>query len=410
MIKTTHKIDGGILLGKQIFENSLNKVQSWVEKHKYKGYEPSDGLSSFLRPLAFNNLLLQRLLSQLIWKFPINIRPLLGVPFQESTKGRGYMVRGYLERFKYTGKSIYLEKATESLKWLIENKSPGYGYYCWGNHFEFATRGGYSPKYAPTIVWTSHIGQAFLDAYNLTKNDDYLEIANNICEWIISLPREKTEHGTCLSYVVNKQMSIHNSNMLGAALLARMAKINNNDQYKQLADEAMKYSCSRQLSNGAWYYGEAQTYHWIDNFHTGYNLDSLKLYIQYTKNDTYIENLNRGFTYFKKTFFKKDGTPRYYHNSTFPLDIQCASQAIETLTYFSDQDDEALDLAIKVATWTINNMQDRDGHFYYRILPFGIVNKAAMMHWGQATMFRALSLLITTLDKKESAVTEKKAV
>ena len=47
-----------------------------------------------------------------------------------------------------------------------------------------------------------------------------------------------------------------------------------------VAKEAIKYSCTRQLPNGAWLYGEDPMNHWIDNFHTGYNLDALKCYIE----------------------------------------------------------------------------------------------------------------------------------
>ena len=71
-----------------------------------------------------------------------------------------------------------------------------------------------------------------------------------------------------------------------------------------------------------------------------------------------------------KTFFEKDGAPRYYDNKTYPIDIQCASQAITTLAYFSDLYPEALELAGKVAEWTIDNMQDGSGYFYYRVLPW----------------------------------------
>ena len=45
--------------------------------HDYKGYDPTDRLTLFLGPLTFGNLLLDRLLQQLIWRSPI-IRPLLG--------------------------------------------------------------------------------------------------------------------------------------------------------------------------------------------------------------------------------------------------------------------------------------------------------------------------------------------
>ena len=88
-----------------------------------------------------------------------------------------------------------------------------------------------------------------------------------------------------------------------------------------------------------------------------------------------------------------DKVPNYYDNRAYPLDIQCASQAIDTLVHFSDMDPGCLDIARKVAHWTIENMQDPDGHFYYRIYPFGIKSKAPMVHWGQATMYKALTSL-----------------
>jgi hypothetical protein len=54
-------------------------------------------------------------------------------------------------------------------------------------------------------------------------------------------------------------------------------------------------------------------------------------------------------------------------------------------------------LAEKVALWTINNMQDKKGYFYYRQYPMGINAKTPMLHWAEATMFKSLSLLLTKI-------------
>ena len=78
------------------------------------------------------------------------------------------------------------------------------------------------------------------------------------------------------------------------------------------------------------------------------------------------------------------------------MDIQCAAQAIDTLAWFSDLDPECLPLAQRVAAWTMRNMQDSDGHFYYRQYPL-IKAKTPMLHWGQSTMFKALSQLFLAL-------------
>lgn len=388
---------------KPILEQSIRKLERWIEDHDYKGYEPFDGLSSPLRRFTFGSVLGERLLQQLIRQSPINLRPLLGVRPLDSTKGRGYIASGYTKLFELRGLEQYKEKALTCLNWLDQNRSPLYRHHSWGNHFEYASRGGRIPRHEPTIVWTSLIGQVYLDAYEVFGKRRHLDIIESIRTWILSLPKERTERGTCLSYVAYEQSSIHNSNMLGAAFLAGAARLKGDKVGLDEAREAMEYSCSSQLENGAWYYGEDPKYHWVDNFHTGYNLDSLKRYITASGDEQYREKLLTGYRFFRNQFFENSGRPKYYHNRTFPIDIQCASQAIETLAEFSDLDSEALSLACKVATWTIDNMQNHDGHFYYRIYPSGIKAKAPMIHWGQATTYKALASLLLKLNSHQGA-------
>ena len=45
---------------------------------------------------------------------------------------------------------------------------------------------------------------------------------------------------------------------------------------------------------------EEEKHHWIDNFHTAYNLDSLKRYIDHTGDEEFRPNLERGYRYFKE--------------------------------------------------------------------------------------------------------------
>ena len=376
----------------KLVTHSLNKVEGWVERHDYRGYEPFDGLSSSLRPLTLGNLFAERVLQQLVRQSPFNIRPLLRIKAQESTKGRGYMASGYLLRYRTTGDPVYKEKALSCLRWLDQHKAPGYSNHSWGNHFDFSSRTGKLPRLEPIIVWSSLIGQAFLDAYELLAERHCLDVASSICNWILALPREMTASGECLSYVAFKQSSIHNSNMLGAAMLARTAKITGDRHLLGVARSAMLYSCSRQLPDGSWWYGEHDNCHWIDSFHTGYNIDNLKYYIDNSGDASFKENLSKGLWFYKNAFFEANGRPKYYHNRTYPVDIQCASQAIDTLALMSCEDPTTLELASRVARWTIQNLQDRDGHFYYRIYPWK-KSKTPMLHWGQATMYRALAHL-----------------
>ena len=374
-------------------ENSIARVGAWIEGHDYKGYDPGDGLNSFLRPLAFRNRFAERVILQLIWKSPVNVRPLVGIKPMDSTKGRGYMAWGYLLRYKTTRNESCRAKAITCLDWLVANKAAGHSGYSWGNHFDFVTRSGCNPAGSPIIVWTSLIGQAFLEAYEQTHETRFLDVARGVCSWILKLPREQTVTGTCLSYVPFAQSSIHNSNMLGAAMLASTWKHTQETELLEVARSAMHYSCSRQRDDGSWWYGEDIKYHWIDNFHTGYNLDSIKRYIDSTGDESFRDHFRQGLSFFKDVFFEPDGKPRYYHDKTYPVDIQCAAQAIETLAFCSDTNSSCLKLSRKVAEWTIDNMQDQQGYFYFRQYPM-IKSKTPYIHWGQATMYKALATLL----------------
>lgn len=381
-------------------EKGLDRVEKWVEQNDYRGYEPFDGLTSYLVKLTLKNRSAGQILQQVVRRFPINLRPILGIRPQDSNKGRGYMAWGYLHRFRQEREDRYKNKAFVCLDWLDKNKSPALPEHSWGNHFVYVSRGGVIPKFEPTIVWTGLIGEVFLEAYGLFGNVRHRDVIKSIAEGILTLPRYPYEKGVCLSYTrqnSRRQGSIHNSNMIGAAFLAGAARILNNNSYLELARKAMEYSCSRQLDDGAWYYGEDSTYHWVDAFHTGYNLDSLKRYLAYSGDASFRPHLQKGFEFFKNNFFIPTGMVKYYNNKAKPIDIQCGSQAIDTLSLFSDVDPECRDMALKASLWYINHMQDKDGYFYFRKYPFGLSNKAPMIHWGQATMHKALAHALSVI-------------
>jgi rhamnogalacturonyl hydrolase YesR len=391
----------GGAVGREEVGRSLDRVARWVEQQGYRGWEPFDGLSSWLRPLTGGHELAERILQQLIRQCPWNLRPLLGVGRKESTKGRGYMAWGYLLLYQATRRPEYLEKASRCLEWLDRHRVARFRHHSWSNHYDFVGRGGLYTPDDPIIVWTSLIGHAYVEAFEQTGQDRFLGVAESACRWVLELPRERTPQGDCLSYFADRQASVHNANMLGASLLARVARYTGSEACRRVARSAMEYSCSRQQSDGSWWYGEEPKYRWIDNFHTGYDLDSLRYYIDATGDEEFRPHLERGLAFFKSHFIEDDGRPKYYHARTYPVDIQCAAQAIDTLALFADVDPECLDLSARVAAWTIQNMQDPMGYFYYRQYPW-LKAKTPMLHWGQATTFKALAHLFLKLTPEAS--------
>jgi len=374
---------------------SISRLDAWLESHDYAAYDPFDGLGAWVRPLAVTRFARQ-VLQQGVRRFPWNLRPVLGIRPATSTKAVGYLARAYLRLYRLRGDLRDLGAAEGCLEWLLENASPGYSGLCWGNHFDYQSRVFYLPQGEPTVVWTALIAHAFLDAWEVTGRQEYLDAATNVAAFIlIDLERRPEGDGVCISYIPSAYRCVHNASMLAAGALARTAAAGGDRSLLDVAAPAVAYTVGCQHADGSWWYGEAENLHWVDNFHTGYVLDSLWHYMRASGDESHREAYERGAGFLVDHFFLEDGTPRYYRDRTWPVDIQCAAQAVESLVVMTGAlgDPGALALAEKVAVWTIENMQDADGYFYFQRWPF-IVNRTPMLHWGQATMLHALTVLL----------------
>lgn len=377
----------------RILDNSITRLIQWIEKNDYQAYEPFDGLSSFLRPLTFYQRFSQQCLQQFVLRFPFNVRPYLGISRKHSTKAMGFFARGYLRLYRANRNKDYLERCRFCLDWLIDNRSVGYSGMCWGNAFDYQSRAFYLPQNVPTVVWISLIGHAFLDAYEILGDEKYKKAALSSGEMILEdVPRIKQSQGECISYVPFAEICIHNSNMLSAGFLARIYALSKKENYLNLAEKAMLYSVGCQLSSGGWYYGEEPKFHWVDSWHTAYNLDSLKYYMLCTGDDSFADAFHKGVRFYLDNFFLGDGTPKFYWDRLGAVDIQCAGQALDSLIFYGDEYPKAVEIAKKVAVWTVANMQDKDGYFYFRKHRY-VMSKMPMLHWGQSTMLSGLSSL-----------------
>ena len=93
--------------------------------------------------------------------------------------------------------------------------------------------------------------------------------------------------------------------------------------------------------------------------------------------------------YYISNFFLNDGTPKYYNNAIYPIDIHSPAQLVVTLARINRLK-ESKNLIDNVLNWTITNMQSPEGYFYYQIKPL-ISSKIPYIRWAQAWMFYALS-------------------
>jgi hypothetical protein len=93
--------------------------------------------------------------------------------------------------------------------------------------------------------------------------------------------------------------------------------------------------------------------------------------------------------FYLENFFLDNGVSKYYHNRTYPIDIHAPAQLTVTLAKTGKMESN-IELTEKVLEWTINNMQNQKGYFYYQMKK-GISSKIPYMRWAQAWMFYAYS-------------------
>lgn len=381
---------------------SLIKLMHYCEKEKYMGWDPYDGLNSKI----FSALPLKKWdLARLAWiqvfkRSPFNLRKLLLVPKQYNAKGIGLFLYGYCNLYKiankgnetYGTKEELLTKINELSDLLISMQSKSYSGACWGYNFDWQARRLFLfPKNTPTVVATTFCATALFEAYEITKNKTYLNTALSSANFVVEdLNRTKLGNGFLFSYSpINGNNTVYNASLLGAKLLSYCYKYTKNEALKELAHKSVLAACERQENDGSWVYGLLPVQNWKDSFHTGYNLDAIQSYQDHTGDKSFELNLKKGFDFYIKNFFKEDGIPKYYHDKTYPIDIHCPGQLFVTLSTCKLFNDHEM-LAKKVLHWTINNMQNKEGYFYYQIKKY-FSSKISYMRWSNAFMFYGLS-------------------
>ena len=390
--------------------DSFTKLKEYCEKEHFKGWDPFDGLNSkvlkTILPLK-QSATLRLVVIQGFKRFTWNLRPVLGVPKEYNAKGIGLFLQGYCnllrlsEKTSVFGTKVELTQRIHQLaQLLIDLRSKGYHGSCWGYNFDWQSRRDFLfPAYCPTVVATNFCATALMDAYELTGKQEYLDVAVDSANFILKdLHLDDYEGEKMISYSPLKGNNlVSNASLLGSKVLAYCYKYTGNDEYLEVARSSVRACCKGQREDGSWTYCQLPPKLWVDSFHTGYNLDGLIAYEEQTGDKDYHENIESGFDYYISNFFNEDGSPKYYNNEQYPIDIHCPGQLLVTL-YRLHKFDQHSDLAEKVLDWTINNMQDKKGFFYYQ-LKRGVSSKIPYMRWSNAFMFYAMSYFF--LDKNQ---------
>ena len=380
-------------------EQAYAALFQWCSSRDFAGYDPFDALNS---RLFQSTPLIRSRTARLIWtqafkRFPLNLRPLALVPPQKNSKGLALFALAALADYRRTKTPEAETTARELLAQLSSKRIDGYSGAAWGYNFPWQSRNFFAARESPMIVPTAFAARAFLEAHQAFADQNYLQTARSVCDFItkdLKRMSESTEE-ICFSYSPLDTTQIFNASLLAGETLAAVGDATGESDFCDLAARAACYVARRQREDGSWAYGTGPRQQWVDNFHTAYALLSLSRISNCCAGGSAEADaaLERGFKYWRESFFLADGGPKYYHDSLYPVDTHVAATAILTLLELREWDSSAPALAKKIAGWTIGNLRDSDGFFYYQRRRFYTV-KTPYMRWTQAWMLYALARLL----------------
>ena len=374
-------------------DQALSALLHYCRSNSWAGHDPYDALNSALfNAIPCSDQRLPRLaFTQLMKRCPVNLRPFLKVPRQQNPKGIALFCSAFVALAR--NGVIPLSEVATMANTVLSLRSAGYPESCWGYNFPWQTRTYLVPRGTPNIICTTFAGNALLDAYDLCGTQEWLDAAASAGRFLLTgLNRTTSSAGSCFSYTPLDDSRIHNANLLGAAFLARLCQYQPASEFKHQALSSTRFSSSAQRPDGSWFYGETPRQRWIDSFHTGYNLTALQTIQRHLPEANVTTAIDKGLTFYLAHFLTREGHVKYYHDRTYPIDVHAVAHAIVTIVEFADSGRVTLEAADRIVDWSLRNLYDDAGFFYYQKWP-GKTVKISYMRWGQAWMLLALSKL-----------------
>lgn len=383
-------------------------LHNYIQQERYKGYDPYDTLSSPIPFRKFGNMV-PALAIQFQKYNPVNIRKLLGIKKDYVPKGLGLLLKAYCLLNRFNPDKFPISIADSLFELVKDCKSNQYELPCWGVNFDLADPKGYRVANTPSSVGTSIVLDGVLEYYYLSGSEEAKDMIIGGAKWIgQNIPIIEYESGISYSYTPHTKGSCYNASLFAIELLAKADVLSGEYVNTENINKAIDYVLSKQKNKGEWWYSFNPTTgnerKQID-FHQGFVLSSLN-----RLNNLLLEKrldievaIDKGLKYYKNYQFYANGKSLWRIPKAWPVDIHNQSQGIITFSELANYGDEYQSFANTIAQWTIENMQDEKGYFYYRIFKHH-KNKISYMRWSQAWMLLALAVL---LNKEKDAKTHK---
>jgi len=385
----------------------IDNLDKWFENNHYQGYDIYDVWDNKyfhkllnIKPL-FVRKIIRKILSWAIYLFPNLIINLSKRQPNINAKAMGLLLKSYCNLYQLRNNEKYKVKAITIANWLEQNSSKGYKGLCWGYPFNWSSN-KFIPRYTPSSVVSTIIGDGLYSLYNITDDIKYLNMCIAICDFLLNeLNIDKIDNSTiCFSYTPLDNNHVHNANLFCAEFLIRIgSKIKNEDLFKT-GIMALNYFLRDQGDNGSikyWGREDRQNLRFsrslIDHYHCGFEIRCLWSIASMTHSNDVQEAYQEHYKYYKENLLDP---PRVFvfPNRQYPINIHACSEAILCNSIIEEGKYTKELWLEQVVDWINNTMIDDDGLYIYEIrnvLVLKIKHKYKYFRWNQAWMFLALS-------------------
>ena len=124
--------------------------------------------------------------TQVFKRSPINFRKFVGIHKDYNPKALGLFLSGYSLLYKTSKEKKYMDKINFFTCEILKMRSQNWNSACWGYNFDWQSRAFFQPKNTPTVVASTFIASALLDAYDITKDENLLLTAKSTCDFILN--------------------------------------------------------------------------------------------------------------------------------------------------------------------------------------------------------------------------------
>lgn len=368
-------------------------MQSWFRDRDYTGLDPyllDEKISSIAQIPIVGTLVipLRQFLKPLHSYIPTRVfssaRPII-IP-----KALGLILGGSAQLSHVTKNIYHLSDAGFLLDLLEKYRSPGYEHLCWGQPFAWGGKDRCAP-FTPAVCVTSPIAHGIMDYYEETQDARAMKMLEDVATYLTNENGyEQFENGLCLHYSPGNPSLAYNSSAMAASLLLRISSLTHNLELEYFANQIVNFILAGQNPDGSWYYTDPRSKDGkfittIDNRHTGFVLEHLKIAGAALNRKDIDLAIDRGWEYYQQYLF--DGyLPKWSPEQIYPIDIHDVAQAVITSLQL-----DKIEFASKVMEFAINTFFNGKDEFYYKLFTDGKLNQTIFIRWGQAWMYRAIN-------------------